>query len=84
MRRRDTARLKLQEAEGIYAGSDMITNRVVTPEPLVKPRPSLHAVEKIPEAESSGPVIEDEAPLRRRRGRPFAGRRRTPDKVTSR
>ncbi|MCB8836956.1 monovalent cation:proton antiporter-2 (CPA2) family protein [Aurantimonas sp. VKM B-3413] len=84
VRQRDTARLKLQEAEGMYAGSDMMTTRVVTPEPLVKPRPSLHAVEKMPEADSSGPVIEDEAPLRRRRGRPFAGRRRTPDKVTSR
>ncbi|MEX6506144.1 monovalent cation:proton antiporter-2 (CPA2) family protein [Jiella sp. M17.18] len=84
VRQRDTARLKLQEAEGIYAGNDMMTTHVVTPEPLVKPRPSLHAVEKMPEAEDTGPLIEDDAPLKRRRGRPFAGRRRTPDKVTSR
>ena len=84
VRSRDTSRLKLQEAEGIYAGSDMMTTHVVTPEPLVKPRPSLHAVEKMPDGDDPGLVIEDDAPKGRRRGRLFAGRRRRPDRVTSR
>nr|WP_245197563.1 monovalent cation:proton antiporter-2 (CPA2) family protein [Jiella mangrovi] len=84
VRGRDNARLKLQEAEGIYAGSDMVTTKVVTPEPLVKPRPGLHAVEKMPDGDDDGSIFEDDAPKRRRRGRLFAGRRRRPDRVTSR
>lgn len=84
VRNRDNARLKLQEAEGIYAGSDMMTTHVVTPEPLVKPRPALHAVEKMPDGEDTGAVIDEDAPKRRRRGRLFAGRRRRPDRVASR
>nr|WP_246753901.1 monovalent cation:proton antiporter-2 (CPA2) family protein [Jiella flava] len=84
VRSRDTARLKLQEAEGIYAGSDMMTTRVVTPEPLVKPRPGLHAVEKMPDGGDGDSIIDDGAPKRRRRGRLFAGRRRRPDRVASR
>ncbi|MCQ0990265.1 monovalent cation:proton antiporter-2 (CPA2) family protein [Jiella marina] len=84
VRHRDTARLKLQEAEGVYAGSDMVTSRVVTPEPLVKPKPGLHAVEKMPDGEDTGAVIEDNAPKRRRRGLLFAGRRTPPNKVNRR
>ncbi|MCW4115293.1 monovalent cation:proton antiporter-2 (CPA2) family protein [Aurantimonas sp. MSK8Z-1] len=38
VRRRDHERLKLQEAEGLFAGRDMVVTRVVTPEPLVKPK----------------------------------------------
>jgi CPA2 family monovalent cation:H+ antiporter-2 len=37
-RERDYARLALQAAEGITAGSDMLHTRPVGPEPLVKPR----------------------------------------------
>ncbi|NDW04272.1 monovalent cation:proton antiporter-2 (CPA2) family protein [Jiella pacifica] len=84
VRNRDNARLKLQEAEGIYAGSDMVTTHAVTPEPLVKPRPGLHAVEKMPDGDDHGAVIDEDAPKRRRRGRLFAGRRRRPDRVASR
>ncbi|ORE91142.1 monovalent cation:proton antiporter-2 (CPA2) family protein [Aurantimonas sp. 22II-16-19i] len=84
VRNRDNARLKLQEAEGIYAGNDMVTTHAVTPEPLVKPRPGLHAVEKMPDGDDTGTIIDDDAPKRRRRGRLFAGRRRHPDRVASR
>ncbi|SJZ96477.1 monovalent cation:proton antiporter-2 (CPA2) family protein [Consotaella salsifontis] len=38
VRRRDQERLDLQEVEGIYAGNDMMTTRVVRPEPLTKPK----------------------------------------------
>ncbi|THK36922.1 potassium transporter TrkA [Ensifer sp. MPMI2T] len=38
IRRRDEARLVLQEAEGISAGRDMLHSRPVRPEPLVKPK----------------------------------------------
>ncbi|MEZ5810004.1 MAG: monovalent cation:proton antiporter-2 (CPA2) family protein [Rhizobiaceae bacterium] len=37
VRRRDAERLAIQQAEGIYAGSDMLHKRPVTPEPLIKP-----------------------------------------------
>lgn len=84
VRNRDNARLKLQEAEGIYAGSDMVTTHAVTPEPLIKPRPGLHAIEKMPDGEDHGAIIDADAPKRRRRGRLFAGRRRRPDRVPSR
>ena len=39
MRRRDEERLLLQASEGIYAGTDMLLSKPVTPEPLIKPRP---------------------------------------------
>lgn len=84
VRRRDLARLKLQEAEGIYAGDDMVTTRVVTPEPLVKPRPSLQAIEKSADEDGEPSSIDEGPPRKRRRGRPFAGRRRNFDKVQSR
>ncbi|WP_026618432.1 monovalent cation:H+ antiporter-2, CPA2 family [Ensifer sp. WSM1721] len=38
IRRRDEARLVLQEAEGITAGRHMLHSRPVRPEPLVKPK----------------------------------------------
>ncbi|MEY9533005.1 monovalent cation:proton antiporter-2 (CPA2) family protein [Sinorhizobium fredii] len=38
IRRRDEARLVLQEAEGITAGRDMLHSEPVRPEPLVKPK----------------------------------------------
>lgn len=37
VRRRDAERLAVQQVEGIYAGSDMLHKRPVTPEPLIKP-----------------------------------------------
>ena len=84
VRRRDTQRLKLQEAEGIYAGNDLVTTHVVTPEPLVKPRPSLSAVDRDNGLDAHQGPIDETAPRKRRRGRPFRGRRRNPDKVQSR
>jgi CPA2 family monovalent cation:H+ antiporter-2 len=38
IRRRDEARLAVQEAEGISAGRDMLHFEPVKPEPLIKPR----------------------------------------------
>ncbi|AHK43544.1 MULTISPECIES: monovalent cation:proton antiporter-2 (CPA2) family protein [Ensifer] len=38
IRKRDEARLVLQEAEGITAGRDMLHSQPVRPEPLVKPK----------------------------------------------
>ncbi|MBB4064315.1 monovalent cation:proton antiporter-2 (CPA2) family protein [Gellertiella hungarica] len=38
IRRRDEERLAIQAAEGIYAGTDKLHTRPVTPEPLMKPR----------------------------------------------
>ncbi|MEI2297850.1 monovalent cation:proton antiporter-2 (CPA2) family protein [Ensifer sp. MJa1] len=46
IRKRDEARLVLQEAEGITAGRDMLHSRPVRPEPLVKPKREVdHSVE---------------------------------------
>ncbi|MEF2551457.1 monovalent cation:proton antiporter-2 (CPA2) family protein [Aurantimonas sp. A2-1-M11] len=84
VRKRDLARLKLQEAEGFFAGSDMMTTRVVTPEPLVKPHPALKEIDRSTDTDSDGASAEDGAPIKRRRGRPFRGRRRDFDKVQSR
>ena len=39
MRRRDEERLLLQASEGIYAGTDMLLSKPVTPEPLIRPKP---------------------------------------------
>lgn len=36
--KRDAERLRIQQAEGIYAGGHMLHTRPVTPEPLTKPR----------------------------------------------
>ena len=76
VRKRDTARLKLQEAEGYNAGADMVTTKVVTPEPLVKPHPALQAVDKAGDCSEGGSdLFDDQAPLRRRRGRFLRSRR---------
>ena len=37
VRRRDAERLAIQQVEGIYAGTDMLHKRPVTPEPLIRP-----------------------------------------------
>ncbi|MDY8109333.1 monovalent cation:proton antiporter-2 (CPA2) family protein [Fulvimarina sp. 2208YS6-2-32] len=76
VRRRDAQRLKLQESEGYSAGADMMVTRAVQPEPLVEPHAALQAVENAGDgSERLGEVIDETAPLRRRRGRPFQGRR---------
>ncbi len=46
IRRRDEERLKLQAQEGILAGRELIHKRPVKPEPLVKPKKALQAVEE--------------------------------------
>ncbi|WP_457664078.1 monovalent cation:proton antiporter-2 (CPA2) family protein [Sinorhizobium medicae] len=49
IRRRDEARLVLQEAEGITAGRDMLHSRPVRPEPLVKPKREVtHPADALP------------------------------------
>lgn len=45
VRRRDIERLKMQQAEGVYAGIDMLTTKKATPEPLIKPKPKADAAE---------------------------------------
>jgi CPA2 family monovalent cation:H+ antiporter-2 len=45
IRRRDEERLKLQAQEGIQAGRDLMHNRPVKPEPLVKPKRPVQSVE---------------------------------------
>ncbi|MDH4440523.1 MAG: potassium transporter TrkA, partial [Rhizobium sp.] len=49
IRRRDEERLKLQAQEGIQAGRDLMHNRPVKPEPLVKPK---RPVQAVPEEET--------------------------------
>ncbi|KQW31538.1 potassium transporter TrkA [Rhizobium sp. Root274] len=44
IRRRDEERLKLQAQEGIQAGRDLMHNRPVKPEPLVKPKRPVQSV----------------------------------------
>jgi CPA2 family monovalent cation:H+ antiporter-2 len=44
IRRRDEERLKLQAQEGIMAGRDLMHQRPVKPEPLVKPKRTVQAV----------------------------------------
>lgn len=46
IRRRDEERLKLQAQEGILAGRELIHKRPVKPEPLVKPKKAIQAVEE--------------------------------------
>ncbi|QLF69529.1 cation:proton antiporter [Peteryoungia desertarenae] len=55
IRRRDEQRLRLQAQEGILAGRDLMHNRPVKPEPLIKPK-RIHA----PEGEDGPLVHEDE------------------------
>lgn len=45
IRRRDEERLKLQAQEGILAGRDLMHNRPVKPEPLVKPKRQVQSVD---------------------------------------
>ncbi|EAU41740.1 glutathione-regulated potassium-efflux system protein, putative [Fulvimarina pelagi HTCC2506] len=76
VRRRDAKRLKLQESEGTTAGADMIMTQAVKPEPLVEPHAALQAVEDAGDgSENQGELVDNTAPRRRRRGRPFRGRR---------
>ena len=84
VRRRDMQRLKLQEAEGIYAGNDLMTTHAVSPEPLVRPHPALSAIDRDTGLDDHQGPIDETAPRKRRRGRPFRGRRRNPDRVQSR
>jgi CPA2 family monovalent cation:H+ antiporter-2 len=49
IRRRDEERLKLQAQEGIQAGRDLMHNRPVKPEPLVKPK---RQVQTVPDEET--------------------------------
>ncbi|MFQ6237313.1 monovalent cation:proton antiporter-2 (CPA2) family protein [Sinorhizobium meliloti] len=55
IRRRDEARLVLQEAEGITAGRDMLHSRPVRPEPLVKPK------REVTQPDDALPDLADEA-----------------------
>lgn len=50
VRRRDAERLAIQQVEGIYAGSDMLHKRPVTPEPLIKPTRESRRLDKEGEA----------------------------------
>ncbi|MCJ8237585.1 monovalent cation:proton antiporter-2 (CPA2) family protein [Peteryoungia algae] len=50
IRRRDDERLRLQAQEGILAGRELIHKRPVKPEPLIKPKKPVHAVETSTEA----------------------------------
>lgn len=45
IRRRDEERLRLQAQEGILAGRELMHKRPVKPEPLIKPKKPIHAVE---------------------------------------
>jgi len=45
IRRRDEERLRLQAQEGILAGRELMHKRPVKPEPLIKPKKQIHAVE---------------------------------------
>lgn len=53
VRRRDAERLVLQEAEGIYAGADLVHRSVLTPEPLTKPQRKSEALSVATEAVAS-------------------------------
>lgn len=64
VRRRDFERLKLQQVEGFYAGMDMMNQRKATPEPLLKPKPKLHAVD--PGSTTTGAAPTPPAKPRRR------------------
>ncbi len=56
VRRRDAERLAIQQVEGIYAGSDMLHKRPVTPEPLIKPTRESRRLDKEGDAPAN-PVV---------------------------
>ncbi len=76
VRRRDIERLKLQQVEGLYAGMDMLEKRKATPEPLVKPKPKLHAVDGKTELSPDGSVVLQSATTPTKTRRRLLGRRR--------
>lgn len=49
VRERDEARLEVQATEGILAGRNLLFNKPVTPEPLIKPVREAQALDKITE-----------------------------------
>ena len=51
--KRDTERLRIQQAEGIYAGGHMLHTRPVTPEPLTKPRRESKVINTAQDEESA-------------------------------
>ena len=55
--KRDSERLRIQQAEGIYAGGHMLHTRPVTPEPLTKPRREAKVINT---AQDDGPAAEEE------------------------
>jgi CPA2 family monovalent cation:H+ antiporter-2 len=55
--KRDTERLRIQQAEGIYAGRHMLHTRPVTPEPLTKP---LRESKIIDTTDGDGAALEEE------------------------
>ncbi|MDW5314159.1 monovalent cation:proton antiporter-2 (CPA2) family protein [Rhizobium sp. PL01] len=59
IRRRDEARLVVQEAEGISAGRDMLHFEPVKPEPLIKPRR-----ETAPSLAADDDILPDSAPVK--------------------
>ncbi|QKV19208.1 monovalent cation:proton antiporter-2 (CPA2) family protein [Oricola thermophila] len=56
--KRDTERLCIQQAEGIYAGGHMLHTRPVTPEPLTKPRRESKVIDTT--ANGDGNVLEED------------------------
>jgi CPA2 family monovalent cation:H+ antiporter-2 len=63
IRRRDEARLVVQEAEGISAGRDMLHFEPVKPEPLIKPRR-----ETAPSLAADDDILPDSAPVKPKPG----------------
>jgi len=55
--KRDAERLRIQQAEGIYAGGHMLHTRPVTPEPLTKPRREAKVINT---AQDDEPAVEEE------------------------
>ncbi len=56
VRHRDAERLAIQQVEGIYAGTDMLHKRPVTPEPLVPPTREARRLDKEDDAPAD-PVV---------------------------
>ncbi|MEX0347575.1 MAG: monovalent cation:proton antiporter-2 (CPA2) family protein [Rhizobiaceae bacterium] len=56
VRHRDAERLAIQQVEGIYAGTDMLHKRPVTPEPLVQPTREARRLDKEDDAPAD-PVV---------------------------
>ena len=55
--KRDAERLRIQQAEGLFAGGHMLHTRPVTPEPLTKPRRESKVINT---AEDEEPAAEEE------------------------